>query len=88
MQRVAAPEVKATDPTAPAGIPAVASVTALPCGVDVGTADAVRAYCKELIDDVAPGGGYIMSFGTAMDEGKPDTVHAMVDFTREYGVYS
>jgi hypothetical protein len=29
-----------------------------------------------------------MSFGTAMDEGKPDTVHAMVDFTREYGVYS
>ena len=54
----------------------------------IGTADAVRAYCKELIDDVAPGGGYIMSFGTAMDEGKPDTVHAMVDFTREYGVYS
>jgi Uroporphyrinogen decarboxylase (URO-D) len=52
-----------------------------------GSAEDVRAYCKELIDDVAPGGGYIMSFGTAMDEGKPDTVHAMVDFTREYGVY-
>lgn len=52
-----------------------------------GTADDVRAYCKELIDEVAPGGGYVMSFGTAMDEGKPDTVHAMIDFTREYGVY-
>jgi hypothetical protein len=52
-----------------------------------GTADDVRAYCKGLIDDVAPGGGYIMSFGTAMDDGKPDTVHAMIDFTKEYGVY-
>lgn len=52
-----------------------------------GTADEVKAYCKELIDDVGKGGGYMMSFGTAMDEGKPDTVHAMIDFTREYGVY-
>ena len=30
----------------------------------------------------------IAAFGTGMDEGKPDTVHAMVDFTKEYGVYS
>jgi len=52
-----------------------------------GTADDVRAYCKGLIDDVAPGGGYMMSFGTAMDDGKADTVHAMIDFTKEYGVY-
>jgi len=28
-----------------------------------------------------------MSFGTAMAEGKPDTVHAMIDFTKEYGAY-
>jgi hypothetical protein len=53
-----------------------------------GTAEQVKAYCKQLIDEVAPGGGYVMSFGTAMDEGKADTVHAMIDFTREYGVYS
>jgi len=60
----------------------------VPAGMIVtGTADDVKAYCKELIDDVAPGGGYMMSFGTAMDEGKPETVHAMFDFTREYGVY-
>jgi hypothetical protein len=52
-----------------------------------GTADDVRAYCKGLIDDVAPGGGYMMSFGTAMDDGRPETVHAMIDFTKEYGVY-
>ena len=52
-----------------------------------GTADDVRGYCKDLIDKVAPGGGYVMAFGTAMDEGKPDTVHEMVRFTKEYGVY-
>jgi uroporphyrinogen-III decarboxylase len=52
-----------------------------------GTADDVKAYCKDLIDVVGKGGGYMMSFGTAMDEGKAETVHAMIDFTREYGVY-
>jgi uroporphyrinogen-III decarboxylase len=53
-----------------------------------GTADDVKACCKDLIDTVGQGGGYVMAFGTAMDEGKPETVHAMVEFTREYGVYA
>jgi hypothetical protein len=53
-----------------------------------GTADDVRAYCKHLLDEVAPGGGYVMSFGTAMDEAKPENVHTVIDFTRSYGVYS
>ena len=52
-----------------------------------GSPEKVKAYCKELIDVVGKGGGYIMSFGTSMDEGKPETIHAMVDFTKEYGVY-
>jgi uroporphyrinogen-III decarboxylase len=52
-----------------------------------GTAEQVKAYCKNLIDVVGKGGGYIMAFGTAMDEGKADTIHAMIDFTKEYGVY-
>jgi len=52
-----------------------------------GTAEQVKAYCKSLIDVAGKGGGYIMAFGTAMDEGKADTVHAMIDFTKEYGVY-
>jgi uroporphyrinogen-III decarboxylase len=52
-----------------------------------GTAEEVKEYCKNLIDVAGKGGGYIMSFGTAMDEGKPETVHAMIDFTKEYGVY-
>lgn len=52
-----------------------------------GTPERVKTYCKELIDVAGKGGGYIMSFGTSMDEGRPDTIHAMVDATREYGVY-
>lgn len=52
-----------------------------------GTPEEVKAYCKGLIDVAAKGGGYIMSTGTAMDEGKADTLHAMIDFTKEYGVY-
>ena len=52
-----------------------------------GTAEQVKAYCKNLIDVAGKDGGYIMSFGTSMDEGKPDTIHAMIDFTKEYGVY-
>jgi uroporphyrinogen-III decarboxylase len=47
----------------------------------------VKAYCKNLIDVAGKGGGYIMALGTSMDDGKPDTIHAMIDFTKEYGVY-
>ena len=52
-----------------------------------GTAGEVKAYCKNLIDVVGKDGGYMMANGTGMDEGKPETVHAMIDFTKEYGVY-
>jgi hypothetical protein len=52
-----------------------------------GTPEAVKAYCKNLIDTVGKGGGYMMSWGTALDEGKADTMHAMIDFTKEYGIY-
>jgi uroporphyrinogen-III decarboxylase len=52
-----------------------------------GTPEEVKAYCKELIDVAGKGGGYLMCTGTAMDEGKADTIHAMIDITREYGIY-
>jgi hypothetical protein len=29
----------------------------------------------------------IMTSGCSMDEAKPDTLRAMIDFTKEYGVY-
>ena len=52
-----------------------------------GTPDQIRQICKELIDIAGKNGGYIMTCGCSMDEAKPDTLHAMIDFTKEYGVY-
>jgi uroporphyrinogen-III decarboxylase len=53
----------------------------------VGTPDAVKDYCKDLIDTCGEGGGYILGNGTVIEEAKPENIHAMIDFTREYGVY-
>ena len=52
-----------------------------------GTPDQVRAYCKNLIDTVAKGGGYIMDTSTGLEDAKIENVRALFDFTREYGVY-
>ncbi|HUJ68953.1 MAG TPA: uroporphyrinogen decarboxylase family protein [Syntrophorhabdales bacterium] len=60
----------------------------IPAGLMLtGTPESVKSYCKNLIDTVGKGGGYLMSWGTALDEGKADTIHAVIDFTKEYGVY-
>jgi uroporphyrinogen-III decarboxylase len=52
-----------------------------------GTPDEVKDHCKKLIDVVSKGGGYIMDAGASLDEAKPENVRAMIDFTKEYGVY-
>ena len=52
-----------------------------------GTPDEVRAHCKELIDTVGRGGGYIMDTGALIDEANPENLKAMFEFTKEYGVY-
>mgnify|MGYP001814259797 CR=1 FL=1 len=52
-----------------------------------GTPDDVRAYCKKLIDVVGKDGGFIMDAAVMLDEAKPENLKAMVDFTKEYGVY-
>lgn len=60
----------------------------VPSGLMVtGTAGQVKEYCRKLIDTAGKGGGYMMCNGVSMDEGKAETIHAMVDFTKEYGIY-
>jgi uroporphyrinogen-III decarboxylase len=51
------------------------------------TPDEVKDYCKKLIDTAGKGGGYMMGNGAFFDEAKPENVKAMVDVTKEYGVY-
>ncbi len=42
---------------------------------------------KDLIDYCSRDGGYIMSTGRQIDYAREENIRAMVDFTREYGVY-
>jgi len=55
--------------------------------LQLGTAQQVKDYVKELIDVVGKGGGLMVDCGIWFDEAKHENVKAMVDFTKEYGVY-
>jgi uroporphyrinogen-III decarboxylase len=55
--------------------------------LQVGTVQQVKDYCKNLIDTVGAGGGFILSPRSSTDEVKPENLKAMIDFTQGYGVY-
>ena len=55
-----------------------------------GTKEECLDLAKGLIDDLAPGGGYIFSTNRAMiapTDGNPENLKAVNEFVREYGVY-
>jgi uroporphyrinogen-III decarboxylase len=52
-----------------------------------GTPEQVKENCRQLIEDCAPGGGYILTAGAGIDRGNPDNLRAMMDAACEYGVY-
>jgi hypothetical protein len=53
----------------------------------LGSPQEVRDYCKKLIDTAGKGGGFVMCNGSFFDEAKAENVKAMVEVTKEYGVY-
>ena len=55
--------------------------------LQTGTVDDVKACVKRLIDVVGKDGGYIVSTNSSTDHVKPENLKAMIDFTKEYGVY-
>jgi hypothetical protein len=60
----------------------------VPCSLlQSGTPDDVKAHAKKLIDICGKDGGFIMSTRSPVDDAKPDTLKALIDFTIEYGVY-
>jgi hypothetical protein len=52
-----------------------------------GTPDDVKDYCKKLIDTAGKDGGFILSSGAGLQGSRAGNVKAMIDFSREYGVY-
>jgi uroporphyrinogen-III decarboxylase len=52
-----------------------------------GTPDEVVAYCRDLIDTAGKDGGFILATGAGMQGAKAANITAMIDFSRDYGVY-
>jgi len=55
--------------------------------LSTGTVDQVKEYCKRLIDTAGENGGFIMSSAANLDDAKVENAKALIEFTREYGVY-
>ena len=47
----------------------------------------VKEYCRKLIEDCAPGGGYVLNGGTVVTEAKPENLHAFMETALKYGIY-
>ena len=52
-----------------------------------GTPAQVKESCRRLIEDCAPGGGYILTGGAGIDRGNPDNLRVMMEAAKEYGTY-
>ena len=52
-----------------------------------GTLDEMDAYCKDLIETCAPGGGFCLSPGAVVDIATPEMIHTYLNSTKKYGVY-
>ena len=52
-----------------------------------GTPEAVREYCRRLIEVAAPGGGFLLDAGAAMYDANEANVRAMIQAARDFGAY-
>ena len=55
--------------------------------LSVGTPKEVKDYVKNLIETCGENGSFIVMNGAVIEEAKPENVKAMVQATKEYGVY-
>jgi uroporphyrinogen-III decarboxylase len=47
----------------------------------------VKESCRRLIEDCAPGGGYVLTGGTVVTEAKPENLRAFMEVAVKYGMY-
>ena len=65
---------------------ASASAATCPARCSPGTPEQVEAYVKDLLDDVAGDGGYILASGIVLDDADPACLRMMLDaFGKKYG---
>jgi hypothetical protein len=55
--------------------------------LQLGEAEAVREYCRKLIEVAGPGGGFLLDSGAVIHEAKAENVRAMVQAAHDFGVY-
>jgi hypothetical protein len=48
---------------------------------------AIKEYCRKLIEYCGKGGGYILSLGSGIDKCDPANLHAIIEAAEEYGYY-
>ncbi len=58
--------------------------TSLMC---TGTPEAVKEYCRKLIEYCGKGGGYIMAGGASVDKADPRNFHILMEAAKEFGTY-
>jgi hypothetical protein len=68
------------------GIACVQGNVPLPL-LQLGTPAQVTEHCLKLIEDVAPGGGYVLDTGAALDEAEDANVRAMIRAAKDHGAY-
>jgi hypothetical protein len=51
--------------------------------LQLGTADEVTAYSRDLIEAIGPGGGFILDVGAVVDDAKPGNVEAMIQAAKD-----
>ncbi|MBN1191885.1 MAG: hypothetical protein JXA46_19190 [Dehalococcoidales bacterium] len=51
------------------------------------TTQQVKEYCRRLIETCGKGGGYILTGGACIDNGKMENLRAMIEAADEYGTY-
>jgi len=51
------------------------------------TPQAIKEYCRQLIEVCGKGGGYLLSLGSSVDRCNPKNLQAIIEAAKEYGVY-
>lgn len=51
--------------------------------LQLGTPEEVKVYCRDLIEAVGPGGGFILDVGAVVDDAKPGNVEAMIQAAKQ-----